>query len=178
MQVESVSYVFGQSELCALLTILDCPNIPFSSLSGNIEKGMESLESALLVSQSGEQYIVDKIAAFLVKSVAESERYICVFDAETYVGLFHHALATIVLRRDKETWIFTPFQKLDEGVNMLEEIAAAYALPKTIAVHNKKGLWQCKPSDKNSAKQRLKQAEDWAKSDDVPSGEDVTQWKP
>jgi hypothetical protein len=178
MQVESVSYFFGQSELCALLKILDCPNIPFSSLSGNIEEGMESLESALLVIQSGEQYIVDKIAAFLVKSVAESIQYICAFDAETYVGLFHHALATIILQRDQEKWIFTPFQSMEEGKNMLDTLASAHTLPMTVAIHNKNGMWQCKPADKNAMEQALKQAEDWVSSDNVPSGEDVTQWKP
>lgn len=177
MKVEAVSYVFRDVELAALLDLLDCGKIPCHPLDCNTDEGISFLEESLLITRNGERFIVDKIAAFLVKAIGEAERYVCSFSSDDYIGLFYTPLVTVVLRTDKGRWIITPFQAFGAGRDaFLEQEIASKTL--TVVMQNTQGRWSCSASAGGDIRKKLLYAAEWIYFNDIPKGKDAMQWKP
>lgn len=111
MQVESVSFVYSEAEMTALMHLLGYGGVPLRpGRSEWIPQGMEELEKARLLHCGETQTGVDKIAAFLAKSIAAARYAVCIWGERTYFGLFYAPLATLWLRYDRARWVVTPFQ--------------------------------------------------------------------
>ena len=177
MEVESVSYVYSLAEVEALLEILGCPGIAFCERRPEIAlRGRESLERGLLVSGSEAGLAVDKIAAFLVKTVSETDRYTCLFGGAYYRGLFYTAYGSVLLCRNRESWVFTPFQKFrDARGAFLEEYSPADG--QVLAVKNTLGRWTRQLRAEDDWPYILRLAAECILIDSVPRERSGQEWR-
>ena len=177
MEVESVSYVFSLAEVEALMDILGCPGIPFCEKRPELlARGRASLEQALVVTGGEAGLAVDKIAAFLVKSVSEAGRYTCVFGGDCYLGLFYTFFGTILLRRNGENWVFTPFRRFGEGRGaFLESVPAEDG--QFLGVKNTLGHWTRELSPGDDRQYIFRLAAECIFFDSIPRERNGTQWK-
>lgn len=178
MQIESVSYTFVDSELAALVKLLQCSAVPHCALEANAEAGLARLEKSQLVTRCGEQWLVDKLAVFLVKTIGSAERYVCMASAEEYVGLFYAPEVTLLLAQKGEHWVITPFQTLAEGRQALMGSAGEHKKTAPIVLKNSQGEWRCEPATAVEMRRMLLYAAQWMYFDETPKGKEATQWKP
>ena len=103
-----------------------------------VPRGMDELEKARLLHRGEAQTGVDKIAAFLARSIAAARRSVCIRDEKTYFGLFYTPLATLWLRYSGR-WVVTPFETPQQALaQALEQMPApAQGLSVTVRTPDK-----------------------------------------
>lgn len=178
MQIESVSYMFVESELAALVKLLQCSAVPHCAIKADAEAGLARLEKSQLITRCGEQWLADKLAVFLVKTICSAERYVCMASAEAYVGLFYTPEVTLLLAQKGERWVITPFQTLAQGRQALMESAGEHRKAAPIVLKNIQGEWSCEPATAVEMRRMLSYAAQWMYFDETPKGKEATLWKP
>lgn len=184
MKLDSVSYIYSQPELAALLALVGYQSVPFfSGGEADARAGLDSLEESLLLSRREDHAAVDRVAAFLALRIGACEQCLCLdggADKPWFLGLFYGKDASILLALRREQWVITPYQGYDQARDGFVREIPAQTKGLTACLQNKAGLWR-RPGPFEggvAGRQSFLQAADWVRDNLSPQGKEQSLWKP
>ncbi len=179
MKLDTVSYCYTEAELAALLELLGCEELPFLHLCA-AEDGaaLAGLEADQVVCRSGGRVVVDRIAAFLVKSLDGCENYVCARGEQGYAGLFYTPAASLVLTKAGARCAIHPYPAFPPAAERAAKEAKRLKRDARVWLQNASGVWECPAGASGSVPETLLSLAPLVRSDGAPTGKDVIPWRP
>lgn len=148
MKVESVRYLYRDRELKALLRImgLSVPQLE-TTFDTTEEEDFRLLKAADLCEKRNGEAVIERITAFLLRTVCEAEEYEIAVGEQTYIGLFVGTYATVVLERKDFRWEVSPFETKAIAKPVYRKACKAAGRAATLYQKNKGEPVRCKHSE-------------------------------
>ena len=178
IEIDQVSFIFSREEFAALLQLTGCDGLPCfpAPEKDELERGLASLEEALLVSRSDDTLTLDSISAFLAKTAGESDCFTGYTNGTEYCGVFNGEGTAVVLRLQQGRWIATAWPRWVQALEMYLD-ADVQAAVGEVFFGCRQGLWHRPFSTKGDAKLLLREAAEHTQAGLPPEGEELTLWK-
>ena len=116
-------FLYRDAELNALLTLLELRLPHFTPDEDSpAEDGLRMMLSTGLCEQKDDKLVIDRITAFLMKTMGEAQRYCIAVGKDTYLGLFLGKYASVVFSERRQYRIAEPFRTAREAVSAFQKL--------------------------------------------------------